>query len=252
MKNILLALFLLCATPILPFSGGVQTPVELDSGGSEDVSSLVTASVSPTSNALLLMIGASANNPARTHGTPTDTFTGTGAWTLERGSVQGFGRITIYSAIAGSAPGSGAVTQTFNAEANRGSFFLVEVTGFDRGTVTREGKNGIGTGTTLACADLDDLINGTLAFGAIISIGDSDGITAGSGETELGEATSGGSNEARIQVQYGDGSNDVTFNWSALNTTGNAGVVIEINSDPGIIVGELKFRVLSKGFVSDE
>ena len=55
MKNILLALFLLCATHILPFSGGVQTPVELDSGGSENTSSFVTGDVSPTPNALLVM-----------------------------------------------------------------------------------------------------------------------------------------------------------------------------------------------------
>lgn len=236
---------LLSVLLIFPLFIGVNNPTSLDTGGTQDQSSITTASVSPTANSLLVLIVGSVNNPSRTHATPTDGLTGTGTWTSINTATLGFGHISAWYAIAGSAPGSGTVSQGLSGGAFRQAWILAQVTGFDRGTVIRESNTGTGTASTLSIS-LTDLIDGTMSVGVILSIGDSDGITPGSGETELVEVTSGGSNESRLQFQYGDGTNDTAVNWSALNTTGNSAIAFEINSDPGISMSMLKVRILAR------
>lgn len=234
--------------PVRINSIGVADPTELDESSGVNITNYSTASISPDPHSLVILVVGTVNNPARTHPTPTDGLTGNAAWVNEITDTQGFGHISLHYSIMGDNPGSGTVSQTFSGEALRAAFIIFQVTGFDRGTVIRESGVAEENTAVIDTVKFTDLINGTLPVGGILSIGASS-ITPGTNEVELTEISSGSANEARIQVQYGDGTEDLNFNWSGLNTTGNCGVAIEINSDPGIVLNGARttIKVLARG-----
>ena len=152
----------------------------------------------------------------------TDTLSGTGTWT-EITVVQGTNRISIWYAKAGASPGSGTITGNYDSNSTRTAWIVAEVTGQDTTTPIAESQTGGGTASTLSLT-LTDIASGNLAYGGVTSSGAS-GITPGTNETELAEASSGGGSENRIQTEYGT---DNVVDWSGLNTTANAGVGVEI------------------------
>ena len=204
--------------------GSVSNPSLLTSGGNATGSSSdVTAAFTPTADSLLVVAWSALSDFA---GEPTFTFTnthvGSGAWA----SVEVFRATNRRHAQGrcqmGATPGSGTITNTYSANCTRKARIISEVTGHDTTTPLSESNTGDNAATTLDIA-LVAIAAGNLAIGTVSS-GGATNITAGTNETELAEAASGGANEERIQLEYGT---DTTVNWTNLNTLNNRGVAIE-------------------------
>jgi hypothetical protein len=129
----------------------------------------------------------------------------------------------------------------FGATAARHSWIVYELTGHDTDSPVAESNTGGGqTGTALAIS----LVAVAAGNQVVSSIGTRavTAITEGSGETELAEATSTGTVEARTQVQYSTGAD---HDWAWTGSNANYGVALEVAAAPsgsfvprqGMIIG---------------
>lgn len=204
----------------------VGTPVLRANAGSTTIAtSHASASFTPTANSLMVAVW-SPNHPV-TPPTVTgmsDTFTGSGSWTEAVEEANGSGAIAIWTMRIGASPGSGAVTGSYSSSGARTGWVIFDVPDVDISSPVSESAGANGTSSTLTVT-LVGIAAGNLAIGGVSSTGDTDGITPGTGETEIGEGDSGGGSNNRVQAEYGTGT---AVDWSALATTQNNGVAIEL------------------------
>lgn len=162
----------------------------------------------------------------------TDTFSGTGAWTIRQLRATDIQNNTgfIAYAILGSSPGSGTVTINASTGGLRAAVDVYVVTGQAAATPVVQFKTGSGVTSTLSLTldstpAADSLV---LAVAASRSSSDPD-VTAGANFTEAGEVHSGGGvAQANTHVQYDAASATTTVDWSNLPLLSNVGVAIEI------------------------
>lgn len=214
------------------------TPTELDVAVANGPSSIVSDTIAPSANALLLaacmIVDAS---PGTAEGAScADTLSGTGSWTtvgpFNITSDNGrYVSVTLFYAIAGSSPGSGTITITYTEGASRSVAIFNEVTGHDPTTPVAQSAGNTGLGTTLTVTLGGSPASDSMVFGFVADeYWPSANITPGSGFTELSEIGSGGPS-ARVdgQSQYDIDSADTTCDWSTLDDFGNAGIAVEIS-----------------------
>jgi len=208
----------------------VSNPTLQTSGGNADTASAhVSATFTPTGNALLVVFtaggveGGTADSVA-----PTDTFTGSGSWT----EVNNMTPVTdfdyaVWIMQLGALPGSGAVTTNFDENTIRTSWVILEVTGFDTTTPVSESGTATGTATSIA-PSIADIVAGNLGFAGCLSVGDVS-ITDDADFTSVADASSnGGAAAARQSVVYDPDDNETVCTFSDLNTTENMAIYIEI------------------------
>jgi len=209
--------------------GSVSNPSLLTSGGDATgtQTSNTTAAFTPTANSLLVVGWVTVKtNPPTTHSF-TNTHVGSGAWATVDSTGLG-DRISQARSQVGASPGSGTITNTYGGAVTRSAWIIAEVTGHDTTTPLSESNTGgATTGTTLSIA-LGGIAAGNLAIGTM-SIRGAASVTAGADETELAEATSGGSPNVRTQMEYGT---TTTINWSWTGSDDNVGVAIEYAAAP--------------------
>lgn len=159
----------------------------------------------------------------------TDTFTGTGSWTIVQDSNTSEQQNTGFIAYAtlGGTPGSGTVTVNVVNNAMRTVIDVYEVT--DHDGVSQSATN-TGTATTLTVTFSGSPASDSLVFAAVGSRTDADpDVTPGTDFTELGEVFSAGTfRQAHVQCQYDAAGADTTSDWSTLPTRANIGIAIEI------------------------
>lgn len=206
----------------------LSTPTQLTSGGnSGTVSSNTTASISPTGGALLIACCGILRNSSIPSMTVSDTLSGTGSWTqYTLVTSDNKARASIFVAKAGATPGSGTITFSYTgSNPSRQAWQVIEITGQDTTTPVIQNTSGQTSGTSITVTLGSALTAGNLSFG-FINAGDTASVTVGSGETEIAEATSGGSPQARVQCQYGSTN---AHDWANLGTyTSTPALLIEI------------------------
>lgn len=194
--------------------------------------SLTSASVSPSSDALLIAIIKTTGDRSGSLALSSTTLANVGSWTTVTPTYSGnadAGTLMIaYAQITGS-PGSGTVTASWTSGSNA-VMFLVEVTGHNTSAPVTQSKIGSAstTGTTYSLT-LDASPASTSAVIAGLAHRSITGITPGASFTELGDTTPSGSGNQRAQSQYDLTSATTTVDWSTL-TDGNArlGMAIEV------------------------
>jgi len=202
---------------------------------------ITSASISPTANALIVVVPSFNDSAGNNFASIADTFTGTGSWTK---NADGFfdnydggnndAGIAVYTAQAGSSPGSGTITVTHDAASARKLLHIYEVTGFNTTPVGVTGSN-TGTGsTTLTVTASGSPASDSLMVGGVFSLepavpaGDLgvDGAYTEGAETQ----TTGGANLLMLSV-YDNGGADSDVQFSNIVTTGDdaaGGVLVEI------------------------
>lgn len=216
---------------------------------STTTNTFTTGSFSPTGGALLLVSGnVLATGGGLTISSVTDTFSGTGSWTIVQLRATDFQDNTGFIAYAtlGSTPGSGTVTVNTSVNSIRTTVDVYEATGQDATTPVVQSKTGSGTADTLSLTLDSTPAADSLVFAAVATRSSSDpDITPGSNFTELGEISSGGTfAQANIECQYDAASATTTVDWSTLPTITNVGVAIEIAAAAG--GGESLAPIISK------
>lgn len=203
------------------------------SGG---VSSRTGGSVSPSGDALVVVMGA-IQRTASTSLTVTgasSAFSVTGAgWTVvyQNDSNDSTADLAFIAyAVTTSSPGSGAVTVTTSANAGNWAFDTHEVTGVDTTTPVLQSAQNNGTSSTLVLTFGSALDTSSEVMAAINSKDD----TAVTTDPDYTEINAHDVLQIYYEGQYNNsGSPDTTVQWSDLNTASNAGVAIEIASAGG-------------------
>ena len=215
--------------------GSVSNPSLLTAGGTDtSQSSTTTALFTPTANGLLLVGWGGRPQSADVTYTFTNTHTGSGAWdssvTKMQDSNPQFMRTTLAFSQTGPSPGEGSITNTYSPTTiARKSWIVAESIGHNTSTPLSESNTGgAGSGTTLTIS-LSGVAVGNLGIG-VVAVRNNAAVTDGTGEDEVTEANSGGSNNARTQMQYGP---DDSQDWSWITTEINAGVVAEFAAAAG-------------------
>jgi hypothetical protein len=212
----------------------LTTPVHLGTGsGNVNSTSIATGTLTPSSNALLLVAFRWAGDRTAQTPTITTTLSNVGTWTATSGVYAGStdgGTIWLaYAQITG-APGTGTITATIGDSAAGRIILATEITGHNTTTPIRQTKLGTaqtfaGAGTYTITPDSTPLTTSTL-FGALTSTLT---VAPGSGSTELFElfVASG----ARVlQTQYDPHPPAANMAWD-LNAAGTvAGIIYEIAS----------------------
>lgn len=213
-------------------------PTNLTSGGNATASaSDTTASISPTAYSILFATVAIARGgTVPTTIAISSTLSGLSSWTKIE-TTQSGERIALFWAICGGSPGSGTVTFTYSGGSGnptRKAWIVDQILVADRTTPVSESNVGTGTGSTLSVA-VASIAAGNKMYGVIGSSAATNITSAGTGETEIVENTSGGGTPMRIQSQYGT---DNSSDWSNLGTTGvgSMAVALEIAVSPGFTV----------------
>lgn len=214
-------------------------PTNLTSGGNATASaSDTTASISPTAYSVLFATVAIARGGTVPTGIAiSSTLSGLSSWTKIE-TTQAGERIALFYAVCGATPGSGTITFTYSGGSGdpvRKTWIVDQILVADRTTPVPENNTGLTTGSTLSVS-IAGLGAGNKIYGVIGSSAATNITSAGTGETELTETTSGGGTPMRIQSQYG--SADASCDWSGLGTTGvgSMAVVVEIAVSPGFTV----------------
>lgn len=216
---------------------------------STDATSYTTASITPTSNYLILASVTSSKS-----GTPnTPTLSGNGLTWVQFDQVAydtvGTQRTTTFFRAMGSSPSSGAVTADFGGNTQTACVIVID----QFSGVDTSGTNGSGaivqsvTGTEYA---LDTLTINLAAFSSannatygVASNGDSGNFTAGTGFTQVG-ATGSTTPLINTMSQFrNDNDTSVTFLGTALWTMG--GIAVEIKAAATTSVKDL----IGSGFI---
>lgn len=213
-----------------PANVSLMDSATASSGGASATSS----SLSPGANALLLVAGTAAHSISDLSvSSVTDTLTGTGSWTIrQRQSSLSSRFVTWWAwAVAGASPGSGTITVNFSPASLRYAVAWMEcVNGFDSGSPETQFDDDAGTGDI--SISLATPATQAMCIGAFGSRNDGDGITPGSGFSEIVDIDSGGmSTQARLQAEYDNSSPDGVVDVSGMGTLNNLGVALEIAPD---------------------
>lgn len=208
--------------------GSVSNPSLLISGGdATGGASQATGSFTPTGNALMLVAWSTRSSGSVF--TISNSHSGSGAWNTVSSNEAGTGSSIVrhghFWSTVGASPGVGTVTNTFSVQNDiRSSWVVAEVIGHHTTTPVSEFNTGGGTGQTALSIAIAGFAAGNKVISSIGIAGEAS-VTFGAGETELADATSGGSGQVATQMQY---SNDTTHNWSWGGESRTAlGVVVE-------------------------
>ncbi len=191
--------------------------------------SISTGSFTPSNNLIVISAGASLD-PASSSDSISDTFSDT--LTCNRdidAPADSHLTINVYT-CTGWSSGAGAITVGWPTTMTRMAISADAFSGVDSTTPVSETNTGEDSGSTLSIA-LVGVAGDNRTIATIGSRQDDDGITVGTGETELVElATAAGGNRFRFQTQYGTSvGTDTPADWSDLNTAkSNTGGVIEL------------------------
>lgn len=202
------------------------TPVQSVSVGL----TISSASFTPTAGSLLTVSGyirEDVGSSAAPVPSISNTHAGSWSWSsLTRGNTQAQRkRVFAFWSIVPSSPGAGTVTITADKDCDEWVLTGWENTGASA-TVT---NTDTGTGTTSTPANTLPSAPATTSyvFGSVFSDADINGITPGSGYTELLEVIPG-TISSSFQVQYRTGSTSTTCGWSGANTSSNLMITWEV------------------------
>lgn len=193
-----------------------------------------TGSVTPTANALVIVLVSAVTNA----GTPdivgiTSTLSGMGTWTEIADIAHSAGTKALAAAwysIAGASPGTGTITVDASSAFARWTVTVAEIaSGYDTSTPAINAKTGTGTSATPSLTLDSSPAATSIVMGIVTSLGD-DGITPGAAYVELVDATSGGSNAARQEIEYDSTPGSTTVDWSDAGVTSNAFLAFEIKA----------------------
>lgn len=223
----------------------LSTPTQLDAkSDSATASTIVSNSVSPSSNTLLLVAGATRDASVASASIST-TLSNVGTWTVltRDGPGASYGSLVLGYAVVTGAPGSGTVTVNFGVSCTRHSIVVAEIaSGYSTSSPVVQNKNGTSSASTLSLTLDSTPISNSTVFAAVASRG-ATAITPGSNFTELSEIGTGSGNPA-IEVEYDANSATTTVDWSTLGTAGNAGIGIEIRDGSAVVNTNGFFQIL--------
>lgn len=193
-----------------------------------------TGSVSPTANSILLvLISATTNAGSPTIVDVTSTLSGMGTWTEIADIAHSAATKALAAAwysIAGGSPGTGTITVDASSAFARWTVTVVEIaSGYDTSTPAINAKTGTGTSATPSLTLDSSPAASSIVMGLITSLGD-DGVTPGAAYTELVDATSGGGNAARQEIEYDTSPGSTTVDWADAGVTSNAFLAFEIKA----------------------
>lgn len=203
-------------------------------------SSYATASVSPSSNNLILLTVASRTGITENPNTPTATGNGI-TWVTVNSVVydtttSSRRRVTILRGLVAS-PSAGAITIDFGGQSQTNCLWAVDtVSGIDTtgsngsGAVVQSATNldesGSGTSLTITLSAFG--ASGNIAYGGF-SDGSTTGPTPGSGFTQTAFQTTTG-NDTMLFTEY-NGANDTTVDATGMfSTAQRGGVALEIKA----------------------
>lgn len=214
-----------------------------DDSSEVDASSYVTASFSPTPNALTLAIvaGGPGSGPSNTPTASGLTQTWTQVITQEVSSLR---RVTVFRSLTAT-PGSGALTFDFGGQTQVRAFWaIIQIQGtLLSGTngadaIVQTAHNESATTATGITVTLGAFAKGgNMPFGAVLH-GSNDTVTVGSGFSEITNKNSTDSGVLCTEYKYGQ---DTTVDWSWPSRNDNqVAVALEIAlADNGISTGEI-------------
>ncbi len=205
--------------PRSPGSVSAGTPDGI--GTSENSTSAVTGSFTPSNSLIMLAVGFNDATPGTT--TITDSFSDTITWTLVKRQVQNIRCVVEIWEGRGWVSGAGTVTATNTVTLDSLHIFADTFGGHDTSDPIPE-NNGAGNALSTLSVTLIDIGSGNRSYGAVNSRGGT-GVTQGANENELQDSGVGNSN---TQSQYGNLGFDTDVNWSDLATGRNAGAAAEI------------------------
>lgn len=237
LNNVILALlaWLLVAEPVL---AAVSCSVLTQDTSTTNATSYTTASVSPTSDALILVATMATRNAATACADNDVTSVAGNSLTYVHINRQCFSAAGVPTQTVelwrslGAAPSTGTIVIGFggNTQIN-GSWAVIECTGVDTSGTDGSGaivQNAInltepGTSLTVTLAAFGDAGNATLgAFG----LATNQAVTPGTGFTELAEQQN--SEGHTLQVQWrNDNDTSVDASWSSVDA---GGVAVEIKA----------------------
>lgn len=237
MASKLIAVLLLIVLSAQPALAAVSCSVLTQSTSTTNATSFATASVTPTSNALVLLATVATRNSTACADNDVVSVTGNGlTWAnINRqcfsSAVLPVQTVEIWRTL-GASPSSGAVTFDFSGNTQiNASWAVIECTGVDTSGTNGSGavvQNAInltepGTSLTVTLGAFGDAGNATLgAFGNSTN----QAITPGTGFTELAEQQN--SEGQTLQVQWrNDNDTSVDASWSSVDA---GGVAIEIKA----------------------
>lgn len=202
----------------------ISTPALLDTKTLLTADALNSASISPSANALLIIVHCVlASTGSGWTDSVSDSFgANLGDWTSVGVEIDGAATVHmwIHYAQCGATPGSGTVTVDPSA-GTRQIMFVLELTGHNTTSPVTQYKAYSSDATpTSPVITLDSSpASGSLVLGAIGGgVGTtSSGATSGSGFSELADTRVGTSGVTSCAVQYDNGGADATCDWSLSN-----------------------------------
>lgn len=190
---------------------------------------ITSASISPTGGALLV-IGGTSFAATQSVSTVTDSFTGTGTWTIRQASQTGGSPSResvgfIAYAVLGSTPGGGTVTVTFSSSSRDKTLGVIEVTGQDTTTPVPQWQSNTGTGASLIVTLDSTPASTSMVIGCVGDRGTNNPVN-GSGFTEISQQAT---DDVVHDMQYDLTNADTTCDWTSfLGGAANAAIAIEV------------------------
>jgi len=228
------------------------TKSDLTSNSGTSATSFTTASITPTSNRLILLAVASRVSGG---GNNVPTATGNGlTWQLVKTvkEAASWNMITLFRAM-GSSPSTGAITIDFNAQTQLSAIWSVtEYAGIDTSGINGSGaivQNATNTGvavTSLTATLAAFSSTGNATYGVMVSEVNS-AITQGSGFTEIHETNI---TDNSLESEWRN-DNDTTVDWSWTPTARVAGIGIEIAAATSPLLNKLSVTP-DTGFVNPD
>lgn len=215
----------------------LSTPALLATGTlATNGTSVVSASSSPSDNALLVVAVSTISSSTPGTFAISTTLSNVGTWTqitvVSALNATRQIRTSIFYAQVTGDPGTGTVTATFTTAA-RGAIAVHEVaSGYNTTTPIRQSNSNTGTTSTLAVTLSSSPLSDSTTLGAVGGHDNSDGTTPGANFTELADVTAGASEHLGMETEYDATSPTTTVDWSALGTSNNAGIGVEIAATP--------------------
>ncbi len=200
-------------TPTVLYESGCQ------SSGS---ATFTTSSISPAANSVLVVNVCHMTTGGYTIDSISDTFSGSGTWTLRSEPAVVGSRVTrkVFDCQMGSSPGSGTITITFSSSsADHQVVTVVQLAASGTITFVNEANGGAATPSNPETATISGYTSGNLNLG-FFGGRDQSGTDPAGSETEIGTFAGqvGGTHNAQT-VQYITSSASNTF--SPGNTAGN-------------------------------